>query len=70
MELFPAGHCVRKEVLVSPDLPALSAYSSSTFTAADVNQKRTVAPGEATSTGPEQRELAAATHLSHGSARR
>lgn len=52
MELSPAGHCGRKEVPVSPALQALSGYSSSTFTVADVNQKRTAAPREATSTRP------------------
>lgn len=70
MELSPAGRSRRKEVPVSLALPALSGFSSSTFTVADVNQKRTAAPREETSTGLEQRELAAATHPSHGSAQR
>lgn len=70
MESPRARHCGRKEVAVSPALPALTGYSSSTFTAADVNQNRTAAPGEATSAGLQLRELAAAAHPSHGSARR
>lgn len=68
MESPRARHCWRKEVPVSPALPALTGYS--TFTAADVNQNRTAAAGEATDAGLQLRELAAAARPGHGSARR